>query len=91
MQVEVFAVVILVVFAVSMSIAQVKNHKKKIMEQVRSINGEIISVERKTFSTGPFLWVRRGRTVYRIEYRKDNEVKEGWVKFGDLSGPDWRL
>jgi hypothetical protein len=88
---EVLVIAALVIFAVVISIAQVKRHKRMILEKVNSINGEIINIEKKNFSTGPFLWVKRGRAVYRIEYRKDNEMKEGWVKFGDLTGPDWRL
>jgi hypothetical protein len=35
--------------------------------------------------------VGKGKTVYRIEYTIGNNTKEGWVRFGGLFGPDWRL
>jgi hypothetical protein len=88
---ELIALTMLVIFAVSIYIVQIKNHKRKIKEKVHLLGGEVITIERKTFFTGPFFVVRRGRTVYRIEYKKDNSIKVGWVKFGDLSGPDWRI
>jgi hypothetical protein len=88
---EAVIIILFVVFAVSISILQHKSHQRKITEQIHSIGGEVINTERKTFSRGPFFMVGKGRTVYRIEYRKDDEVREGWVKFGDLFGPDWRL
>jgi hypothetical protein len=84
-------IVIFIAFAVSISILQHKSHQRKITEKIHSIGGVVINIERKAFSGGPFFMVGKGRTVYRIEYRKDNEVREGWVKFGDLSGADWRL
>jgi uncharacterized membrane protein len=88
---EFFIVVVFVIFIVFIAIFQVKSHEKRITKKVHTIGGEVISIKRKTFSTGPFLAVGKGRTVYRIEYRIGNEIKEGWVKFGSLSGPDWRL
>jgi hypothetical protein len=88
---KVFAIVIFVVFAILLSVLQVKRHKRKITEQIHSIGGEVISIKKQNFSPGPFIIVGRGRTVYRIEYIKNSEVKYGWVKFGDLFGPDWRI
>jgi hypothetical protein len=89
---EAVVIVLFVVFAISISIFQRKSYERKIMEQINSIGGEVTSIERKTFSGGPFFIVgRRGRTIYRIEYRKDNKIREGWVKFGGLFGPDWKL
>jgi hypothetical protein len=88
---EALALVIFVCFAVMIAIIQVKIQKRKIIEQMLSMGCKVISIERKVFHTGPFVWVKRGRTVYKIRYKKDKEEKEGWVMFGDLSGPDWRL
>lgn len=88
---EVVVVVIFAVFAVLMAIYQGRRHERRIREKIHSLGGEVIGIERKLFSSGPFLVIGRGRTVYRFEYIKDDEVKEGWVKFGDLLGPDWRL
>jgi hypothetical protein len=47
-------------------------------------------MEKKLFSTGAFMVVGKGRTVYRIEYRIGDDGREGWVRFGGLFGPDWR-
>jgi hypothetical protein len=88
---EVVVILLFVVFVLVISSVQVNSHKQRITEQIHSIGGQIVRIERKSVFTGPFVGVRRGRTVYRIEYRKDGMLKEGWVKFGDLSGPDWRL
>lgn len=88
---EVLAVVIFVNSVVIIAIIQVKGHKRKIKERIHSIGGEVIAVEKKSFNTGPFVYDRRGRTIYKVRYMKDNEEKEGWVMFGSLSGPDWRL
>ena len=88
---EVLAIVVFVNAAVIIAIIQVKGHKRKIIERIHSMGCEVISIERKSFYEGPFLFIRRGRTIYQIRYRKDNEEKMGWVMFGNISGPDWRL
>lgn len=88
---EVIVIVLFVAFVLLISSIQIKSHKERITEKIHSMGGQVIRLERKSVFTGPFVGVRRGRTVYRIEYRKDGEYKEGWVKFGDLSGPEWRL
>lgn len=41
-------------------------------------------------SIGPFKWVGKGQTVYKISYEKDGHFKELWVKFGALGGPVWK-
>jgi hypothetical protein len=88
---EIVIIVIFIAFAISISVLQHKSHQRKITEQIHSIGGVVINIERKAFSGGPFFMVGKGRTVYRIEYRKDNKVREGWVKFGGLFGAEWRL
>jgi hypothetical protein len=88
---EALSLVLLVVFAVSIYIFQRISHQRKIMEQIKSIGGDVINIERKSYFGGPFIMVGKGHTVYRIEYRKGSELKEGWVRFGSLLGPDWRL
>jgi len=71
------------------------NLRMKIEELKKELNSliEVINIERRNFfkGIGPFMVVGRGRVVYRIEYRIGDQVKEGWVKFGRLFGPDWRL
>jgi hypothetical protein len=88
--------IIIIIFAVLilfLLIFQTSGRENKIDEKIRSIGGEVISKERRNFFTGigPFMVVGKGRAVYRIEYRIDGEIKEGWVRFGGLLGPDWRL
>jgi hypothetical protein len=87
----VFIIILVLVFAVCCYFIQLENHNNKIRDYIESIGGEVINIERRTFSTGPFILVGRGRTVYRIEYRTGNETREGWVRFGGFFGPDWRL
>lgn len=87
----IFVVIIFIVLGVAISILQGQSHERKITEQIESMGGTVINIEKKLFSTGPFMVVGKGRTVYRIEYRVGNNVKEGWVRFGGLFGPDWSL
>ena len=88
---EVFALILFIILAIVISTLQGKSHERKITEHIESMGGRVISIEKKLFSTGPFMVVGKGRTVYRIEYRIGNDAKEGWVRFGGLFGPDWRL
>lgn len=80
-----------ILLIIGLAILQNSYHKDKINEYIDSIGGTVINIERRTFRTGPFFMVGKGRTVYRIEYTIDGETKEGWVKFGGWGGPDWRL
>jgi hypothetical protein len=86
-----FAVILFIVLAIAIAILQGQSHERKITEQIESMGGTVINIEKKLFSTGPFMVVGKGRTVYRIEYRVGNDDREGWVRFGGLLGPDWRL
>lgn len=88
---EVVGVVMFVLIAVSIPFIQAEKHKRSIIEKIHSIDGEVICVEKKMFYTGPFVINRRGRTIYLIKYKTGSEVKEGWVMFGNIYGPDWRL
>lgn len=84
-------IVVFIIFAVIMFIVQGESHKRKITEEVNSMGGQVINIERKTFDRGPFVIVGKGKTIYRFEYSIDNEIKEGWVRFGSIFGPDWKL
>lgn len=88
---ESFIIIIFIVGGIMIYFVQKANHESKIHNQIESLGGRVSSIERRTFSTGPFIMPGKGRTVYRIEYQVENEVKERWVKFGGLFGPDWRL
>lgn len=88
-----FIFIILAIFLLVVFVMQSTGREDKIEEMIRSIGGEVVNVERRNFFTGigPFMVVGKGRTVYRIEYRVEGELKEGWVRFGGMLGPDWRL
>ncbi|HEX9060161.1 MAG TPA: hypothetical protein VF941_08265 [Clostridia bacterium] len=66
-------------------------HKSKIHKGIESFGGKIVKIQRKRFSAGPFLPVGSLICVYRIQYYFRDELKEGWVKLGILSEPEWRL
>jgi hypothetical protein len=85
------AVILFIVLIIVLSVLQGESHERKIKEQIESMGGTVVNIEKKLFSTGPFMVVGKGRTVYRIEYRVGNNTREGWVRFGGLFGPDWRL
>jgi hypothetical protein len=84
-------VLLFIVLIVVIAVLQNASHDRRINEQIERIGGRVISIEKKLFSTGPFMVVGKGRTVYRIEYRINDSLREGWVRFGGLFGPDWRL
>jgi len=86
-------IILFAIFCLLIIFIQNNRHKEKIYEKIKSINGTVISIERSgIFSDiGPFMVVGKGRTIYRIEYKVGNEIKEGWVRFGGFFGPDWRL
>ena len=71
------------------------NHEKKIHQKIESIDGKVLSISHRNIfnGLGPFMVVGKGRTVYSIDYKinGDTQIKEGWVRFGGLFGPDWRL
>lgn len=88
---ESFGIIIIIVFAFVLYFARMNSHDKRIREEVNSLGGSVISIERRTFKTGPFILPGKGKMVYRVEYSVGDTVKEGWVKFGGMFGPDWRL
>lgn len=90
---NVLIVVLFLIIIIPLVIMRKGYHRSKIDEEIRSIGGEVLNVERGGFFSGlgPFHVVGKGRVVYKIEYRVDNETKVGWVRFGGLMGPDWRL
>jgi len=86
-------IVALLIFGTGLELILNKVRRRKIEEEINLIGGEVINIERRNFfkGIGPFMVVGRGGVVYRIEYRIGDQVEEGWVKFGRLFGPDWRL
>jgi hypothetical protein len=86
-------IAVFAIFVVCLIILIPRWHRSRINDKIDSIGGTVLSIERRNFFTGigPFKIVGKGRTVYRIEYKIQDQTKEGWVKFGGIMGADWRL
>ena len=88
---EALVIMIFMIIVIGLYFLKVSVHKERIKEKVNFLGGNVINIEKRTFRTGPFILIGKGKMVYRIEYRVGDIEKEGWVKFGGLLGPDWRL
>lgn len=88
MEGAIFIVLLIVPILVSLIVR--RGQERKIKEKVESMGGEIVNIEYRKFFAGPFVIINRISSVYRFEYRKDNQIKEGWVKF-NLFSSDWIL
>ncbi|WBW95605.1 hypothetical protein [Oceanirhabdus sp. W0125-5] len=86
-------IIILIVVIIVFSGMRTESHKTKIETQVLYLGGTLIGYERRNIFTGlgPFTVVGKGRVVYKIDYEVNGERKEGWVRFGGITGPDWRF
>ena len=84
-------VIVFIILGTTIYFIQKENHERRIHEQVEAIRGKVISIERRSLRTGTFILVGKGRSVYWVEYEVGGQLREGWVKFGGLFGPDWRL
>jgi len=90
MEIFAFGLMILIVIVLWVTIPRI--HRRKIHEKVAARGGEVIEIERSWLALGPFKIAGRGRTIYKFVYLSSTgERKEGWVKFGAVLGPDWRL
>ncbi len=67
-------------------------YKRKIEEKMMELGVFDYDASRQwgVFTVGPFKWVGRGQSVYKIAYEKDGHYKELWVKFGTFGGPVWK-
>ncbi|WP_053956359.1 hypothetical protein [Inediibacterium massiliense] len=90
---EGLGLVFVVIIGVVIYFARIESHKDSIANKIDSIGGRLINYEKRGFFSGigPFTIVGKGRMIYRIEYEVDGIKKEGWVRFGGLFGPDWRM
>lgn len=86
-------VVFYIIISVVIISGEIQNdiYKSKIYKGIESFGGKLVKIQRERFSTGPFLPTGNLIHIYRIQYYFRDELKEGWVKFGILSEPDWRL
>jgi uncharacterized membrane protein len=83
-----FIIVIILIILV-----RTENQTDTIESKITGIGGTLIGFEKCNFFSGigPFMVIGKGRVIYRIEYEYDGIQQEGWVRFGGLGGPDWRL
>ena len=88
---SVIVIILFAIFAVAIFFVQSEIHKNSINNQVESIGGVVICIERTMFNNGPFYIKGKGRSIYKFTYNIGDETEEGWVRFGNLFGPDWRL
>jgi hypothetical protein len=83
--------ILLVIFSIVMFFIKSSRYEESIKNQVQVLGGKVISIEKTMFNNGPFFIKGKGKSIYRFQYTIGNEIKEGWVRFGSLFGPDWRL
>lgn len=67
------------------------NYKNQILLHIKSLGGEIQHCERAADQTGPFYTKEAEKYIYKFQYKINNELKEGWVRFGTPHGADWKL
>lgn len=90
---EVFVIVFIIIISIIIYFVRSESHQDSIASKVDSLGGRLISYEKRNFFTGigPFMVVGKGRMVYKIEYEINGIKKEGWVRFGGITGPVWRM
>jgi len=89
---DLFLFLLIVGLGILFHFVRSSSHQTSIEEKVKELGGTIKNVEKCSFfnNIGPFCIVGKGKVVYKIEYKVNDAVKEGWVRFGGLLGPDWR-
>lgn len=86
---DILAIIIIII----VRFTRIDNHQDRINSKVNSLGGHLISYEKRDFFTsiGPFIFIGKNQMIYRIEYEVDGIKKEGWVRFGRILAPDWRM
>jgi c-di-AMP phosphodiesterase-like protein len=84
-------IIVFIAFAIRMLYVQSEHYKEEIYRQIEQLGGQVINIERQTLSTRPFSIAGKEVAVYKIKYKIDGEVEEGWVRFGGIFGPSWKL
>lgn len=90
---EILLIIVFIGLAIILSVGRSQSHSDKINIYVESLGGTLIDCEKSGLlkGLGPFMVVGKGRIIYRVTYEIHGEKKEGWVRFGGISGPDWRF
>jgi hypothetical protein len=83
--------IVMVIIVIIISFYSDKSHKETIRDEIKYMGGDVINIERCWFGSGPFILKGKGATVYKFEYYLDGKYKIGYVKFGSMLGPKWKL
>lgn len=65
--------------------------KKKIQEYIKKLGGNLENCEKAENEIGPFTESIVGKDIYKFTYVIGDQAKQGWVRFGNPYGPDWRV
>jgi hypothetical protein len=88
---NILLVIVLIIFFLIGSSCARSSHEEKIQTQIQSVNGEVVSIEKNIFHVGdPFFLDGKYDDIYKITYKVNGQVKEGWVRFRTF-GTDWKL
>lgn len=91
---EALVILLFIGMAIVMYFVRAESHSEKIGAYVESLGGILIEFDTAGLfkgGLGPFMVVGKGRVVYHVIYKINNEKREGWVRFGGIGGPDWRF
>lgn len=90
---ELLVIIVFIVIGIILYLIRSESHQTRIESMINSLGGSLIGYERRNIFTGlgPFMVVGKGRMIYRIDYEIGGIRKEGWVRFGGIAGPDWRM
>lgn len=83
-------IVIIIIF-ILISVFSNWSHKDTIRDKIKYMGGEVINIEKCWLGSGTFLLKGKGVTVYKFEYYLEGKYKVGYVKFGSMFGPKWKL
>lgn len=87
----IIVIILFIAFSTYMLYLQGEHYKEEIYRQIKHLGGQVINIERQTLSTRPFSISGKEVAVYKIKYKIGDEVEEGWVRFGGIFGPNWKL
>lgn len=68
----------------------INDQENRIEQKIESIDGEVVTIEHRALSKGPFWYADKGSNVYKVVYIQDDKEKIGWVKFG-IFFPKYKL
>ena len=79
---------------ISLYMITIKASKKSIENYVYQMGGKLVNIERsEEFPVdGPFKYTGKGRMIYKFEYRLNDTVKTGYVRFDMFGGNgQWKV